>query len=109
MSADDDGINNRRLKYELEHAIKQINRDLIGEAAGTLGREDFSQVAKMVACLRARYLQTTLKMAESSGDQCIDTESALELKNLRIAYEEALAAFDALEHALRRGYIDFAA
>ena len=107
--SDDDGINNRRLRYELDHAIKQINRDHIGEAAGTLGREDFAEVAGMVACLRARYLKTTLKMAKTSGDRCIDTDSALELKNLRTAYEEALAAFDALEHALRRGYIDFTA
>ncbi|MEM7467830.1 MAG: hypothetical protein AAF387_13235 [Pseudomonadota bacterium] len=107
MAAEDLGLQKRRLHYELEHSIKKINRELISEAAGPLGREDFTQVAQMVACLRARYLTNSLVMAKDCGKACIDTESALALKNHRIAYEEAKAAYDALEHALLRGYIEF--
>ena len=96
---------NRRLHYELEHTITEINKEQLGLVAGALGHADFEQVAQMVACLRARYLSSVLSMAKSCGTECIDTQSALELKPLRVAYQEALAGFDALEHALKRGYI----
>ena len=108
MATEDPNLTNRRLHHELDHAIKQINREQIGDAAGSVGREDFMNVAQMVACLRARYLTSALSMAKNSGNECISTEAALQLKDLRIAFEEAAAAFDALEHALRRGYFDFA-
>lgn len=104
-NADTDSL---RLHNELEYTIKEINRKQIGEAAGVVGREDFIQVAEMVACLRARYLSDLLKMAKMSGPVCIDTETALKLKSLREAYQESLVGFDALEHALKRGYIEFA-
>ncbi len=97
-----------RLHNELESTIKGINREQISQAAGAVGREEFIQVAEMVACLRARYLSDLLKMAKKSGPMCIDTETALELKALREAYQETLVGFDALEHALKQGYVEFA-
>ena len=107
MPVEETNVTNRRLHYELEHTVKQINRELIGEAAGTVSKDNFIQVAQMVACLRARYLTSALEMAKTSGKECISTNAALELKDLRVAFEEALAVFEALEHALRRGYFDF--
>jgi hypothetical protein len=106
MSSEVDN-DNRRLHYELERAITEMNKEQIGVATGGLGHADFEQVAQMVACLRARYLSTVLSMAKNSGKECIDTKSALQLKSLREAYQEALAGFDALEHALKRDYISF--
>ena len=107
MAVEDTNLANRRLHHELEHTVKLINRELIGEAAGSVGKNEFIPLARMVACLRARYLTSALAKAKDSGDQCISTEAALELKDLRIAFEEATCAFEALEHALRRGYFDF--
>ena len=108
MSTEDTNVTNRRLRYELDHTVKQINREQIGAAAGTVVKDDFIHVAQMVACLRARYLTSALSMAKNSGSECISTEAALELKDLRVAFEEAAAVFESLEHALRRGYFDFA-
>ncbi|MGE0483945.1 MAG: hypothetical protein AB7Q81_07385 [Gammaproteobacteria bacterium] len=96
---------NRRLHYELEHAIRIINSEQIGLATGPISRDAFINVAKLVACLRARYLHTLLKLGNECGDECIDTEVALELKRLREAYTEAKEGFAALEHALGRGYV----
>jgi len=62
-------------------------------------------VARMVACLRGRYLQCVLKLGEESLNEHTDTDAALELRPLREAYVEAMEGFAALEHALERGYV----
>jgi len=98
----------RRLHLELEQAIAGINRERIGAVTGVIGREHFINVAKMVACLRARYLDTVLQLGNKCHSECIPTESALELKRLRQAYSEAIEGFTALEHALNRGYVTLA-
>ena len=95
----------RRLHHDLEQAITVINREQISAAAGAVSRDHFINVAKMVACLRARYLHTVVQLGSKCHSECISTESALELKNLREAYTEAIEGFTALEHALHRGYL----
>ena len=95
----------RRLHLELEQEITVINRERISAVTGVIGRDHFTNVAKMVACLRARYLDTVLQLGHKCHSECIPTESALELKRLRQAYSEAIEGFSALEHALQRGYV----
>lgn len=95
----------RRLHHEMEQTITDINRDQIGMVAGKITKDDFTNVVKMVACLRARYLKTVLQLGGKSHSVCIPTEDALELKRLHQAYSEAMEGFAALEHALHRGYI----
>lgn len=99
----------RRLHHELEQAITKINRDQIGAVTGAITREHFTNVVKMVACLRARYLYTVLQLGSKCHSECIPTESALELKRLHEAYSEAMEGFAALEHALHRGYVTLTA
>jgi len=105
MSTLPDDIESRRLHNELEHTIKSINGDLISAATGPISRQGFTNVARMVGCLRARYLATVLTLGNECHSNCIDTQSALALKQLREAYTEAMEGFAALEHALKRGYI----
>jgi len=105
MSALRDEHDNRRLHYELEHAIKAINCEQIGTVTGAVTKTRFIEVARMVACLRARYLHRVLELGADCPEACIETEVALELKRLREAYNEALEGFAALEHALQRGYL----
>ncbi len=95
----------RRLHQELEHAITTINREQISAVTGVITKENFSNVVKMVACLRARYLYTVLQLGGKCHSECIPTEAALELKRLHDAYTEAIEGFAALEHALHRGYV----
>ena len=99
----------RRLHHELEQTIADINRDQIGMVTGNITKEDFINVVKMVACLRARYLKTVLQLGGKSHSVCIPTEDALELQRLHLAYAEAMEGFAALEHALHRGYVTLSA
>lgn len=99
----------RRLHHELEQAITKINRDQISAVTGTITKENFINVVKMVACLRARYLYTVLQLGGKCHSECVPTEAALELKRLHEAYTEAMEGFEALEHALHRGYVTLAA
>jgi hypothetical protein len=105
MLMDRDEGDQRRLHNELEQAITKINREQIGAVVGKITKENFINVVKMVACLRARYLYTVLQLGGKCHSECIPTASALELKSLHEAYAEAMEGFDALEHALERGYV----
>ncbi len=105
MLASPQGMEHRHLHHELEQAITTINRDQISAVAGTVSKDAFINAVKMVACLRARYLFTVLQLGGKCHSECVPTASALELKNLREAYTEALDGFAALEHALQRGYL----
>lgn len=95
----------RRLHHEMEQAITVINRERIGAVTGAVTKNTFTNVVKMVACLRARYLFTVLKLGSECHSECVPTEAALELKSLRDAYTEAMEGFSALEHAMQRGYL----
>ena len=108
MSSAPEEHEHRRLHLELEREITLINRERISAVTGSIGREHFTNVAKMVACLRARYLDTVLQLGDRCHSECIPTEAALELKRLRQAYSEAIEGFSALEHALQRGYLTLA-
>jgi hypothetical protein len=98
----------RRLRHELETTIREVNHELIRASTGAITRSAFTNVARMVASLRGRYLQCVLRLGEESVNGHIDTEAALELKPLREAYTEAVEGFAALEHALQRGYVSLA-
>ncbi len=105
MLASSEEHDHRRLHHELEQAITKINREQIGVVTGKITKDNFINVVKMVACLRARYLYTVLQLGGKCHSECIPTESALELKRLHEAYSEAIDGFAALEHALQRGYV----
>ena len=107
LPTDDEGTT-RRLRHELEMTIREVNHELISASTGAISRSAFTNVARMVASLRGRYLQCVLRLGEESLNGHIDTEAALELKPLREAYTEAADAFAALEHALQRGYVSLA-
>jgi hypothetical protein len=101
-------IASRRLHHELETTIREVNAELISASTGAITRSAFTNVARMVAALRGRYLSCVLRLGEESLHGNIDTDTALELKTLREAYTEAVEGFAALEHALQRGYVSLA-
>ena len=100
-----DESDHRRLHNELEQVITKINREQIGAVTGAITKENFINVVKMVACLRARYLYTVLQLGGKCHSECIPTEDAMVLKQLHEAYAEAMEGYAALEHALERGYV----
>jgi hypothetical protein len=108
MLSSPEELEHRRLRHELEQSITAINRAQIGAVTGEVSKQAFIDVVKMVACLRARYLYTVIKLGRECHGECIPTAAALELKQLREAYTEAMEGFAALEHAMQRDYFSLA-
>ncbi len=103
-----DDVATRRLHHELEMTIREVNHELISASTGAITRNAFTNVARMVAHLRGRYLRCVLRLGEESLSGDVETDAALDLRPLREAYHEAVEGFAALEHALQRGYVSLA-
>lgn len=92
----------RRLFTELEHNIKAINRQKISDKTGDISKDSFINVAKTVASLRASYLA---KVVSIQDRESLSDDEISSLHNMRIAFEEALGGYNALQHALKRQYL----
>ena len=93
----------RQFVEQLEMSVAVANREVIHQQIPNLNRETFQQLAVMVARFRADYLAAAIKLsgiADCDGP-CLD-----DLKHKRELYDEGRAAFEALERAIERGYVD---
>jgi hypothetical protein len=94
----------RQFMEQLEIAVAIANREVIHKQIPNLNKEAFQQLAVMVARFRANYLEAAIKLSASPGScdsTCLD-----DLKAKRTLYDEGRAAFEALERAIERGYVD---
>lgn len=98
-----DEVNIGRMFKEIEHAIRDLNREKISEITGDVTKESFTSVASTAARLRARYLAKVIEL-QSTDD--IKPNDISALRGSRLMYEEALEGFSALQHALSKGYFD---
>lgn len=90
-----------RFLLEVEADIIAANREAISERLIRVTRTQFSALAKRVADLRADYL--------AAAFECNWTEDDLrqaQVRSKRELYQEALMAFEALERAVHRGYVE---
>jgi hypothetical protein len=93
----------QKFLQDVEHAIRDANRDIIHAQISHLDRAKFVEFATYVARLRADYLSAGLGLVDRTDGS---TFEALRLR--REAFEEAKAVFAALERAIERGYVDIA-
>ncbi len=96
----------RQFIEKLEMAVAVANREVIHKQIPNLNQATFQQLAVMVAKFRADYLEAAIRLSNSPGGcdaNCFD-----ELKKKRELFEESRAAFDALERAIERGYVEIA-
>ncbi len=91
-----------RFLLEVEDAIAKANRLAIKQRLGPLRRRRFMELAAKVAEIRADYLHAAFHI-EWAKDSC----PTADLESKRHRYEEAVAAYDALERAVERGYVEF--
>lgn len=98
----------RQLLHEVEQGIREANRDIIHGQIPELNRESFVRFALVVARLRASYLQAALQLSEGPAELDDAPVWLAGLRERRQAYEEARDAFDALQRAIERGYVDIA-
>lgn len=97
----------RQFMEQLEMAVAVANREVIHKQIPNLSPETFQQLAVMVARFRANYLEAAIKLSHSANQ----AEGALvdDLRAKRQLYEEGRTAFEALERAIERGYVDMGA
>ena len=89
---------------QLQMAVAIANREVIHGQIPNLTPETFQQLAVMVARFRASYLEAAIRLAKSDP---VDPSSLAELRDKRELFDEGCAAFEALERAIERGYVDF--
>lgn len=87
---------------EIERSIRAANREILHERIPELGQQSFVRMAHHVAHLRASYLEAALATEGDPGA----AGWAKRLREHREAYEEAREAFEALQRAIERGYVD---
>lgn len=90
-----------RFMMEVEALVRAANRDAIARRIPKIGRQDLESLAQKTAELRADYLAAAFETDWTTADL-----RSVGLDSKRRLFEEAVAAFEALERAVRRGYID---
>ena len=96
------GKTSNRFLLEIEEAIIKANRQAVKERLGPLDRTRFLELTQQIAKVRADYLHAAFYAPWSTS-----SEPSEDLRAKRSRYEEAVAAYDALERAVERGYIEF--
>ncbi len=97
---------NNRLLLEIDKSIRELNREVINPAIPKLAMADLEPAMKLVARSRAEYLKELFDMASVVGQGLPSPDQINHLRNLRMTYEELVAAAKALSTAIERGYLD---
>lgn len=98
----------KRFLLNMERVIQEANRTIIGRTVPTLTDEAVVPVMHLIAKLRGAYLCELFMLADECQGMGIlpSPEGIGRLREMREAYEEVLAASQALEHVIDRGYLD---
>lgn len=94
-----------RLLQQFEHEMSEMNSTAITEIAGDIKKSDFLDLAKSISILRAKYLKDVLMIAHADESH-LTNKLCYDVREARVAYQEAIKSFDHLKHALQRGYFN---
>ena len=97
---------NKRLLLELDKRRRDINKETINSKIDDLNLEKLKPVVDMVANSRAAYISALMKLSNSNSDSSPSIIEMDELRERRTEFEELVAATNALEVAIERGYVD---
>lgn len=95
-----------RLLDRLEVAVREANRAVLRERVPELNEAALMRLAVAVARLRGAYLAEALQLGHRGGEA--SPAEIEKLEHARRAFDAGVAAFEALERAISRGYIDIA-
>lgn len=90
---------------EIEQLVLVTNREILNQRIPSITKENILPLAVSVARLRGNYLAEAFKVALTDGGETPAHSDIQVLKTHRELYEEAKAAFEALIHAIDRGYV----
>lgn len=99
-------MDNNRLLMQLDKYRREINREVINPEIPELAIEDLKPMLAMVAHARAQYVSELLEIAKLSSEGTPTPEQIRQLKACRETYDELVAAANALEAVIQRGYLD---
>ncbi len=99
-------IDSNRLLLELDKRRREINRNIINPAIPEISLEDLNQLLSMVAEVRRDYLCSLLDLTKNNKGKAPASEGVHVLRQQREMYDELVAAVNALETAIQRGYLD---
>ncbi|MDP6068206.1 MAG: hypothetical protein QGG75_13300 [Alphaproteobacteria bacterium] len=95
----------KRFLVDVERGVQLANREIIHQRIPEITSQSFLAMAVMVARFRATYLEAAQMLA--ADVKAAETPQAIsDLRAKREAYEEAVAAFEALRRAIEQGYVD---
>lgn len=97
--------NAKRLLLELEQKRREINRDTINPEIRELTLQELEPIVSVVARMRAAYVQSLFDLADKR-DGLPTRDDVEQLRERRNAFDEIVAAVNALEAMIERGYVD---
>ena len=90
---------------EVEQLVQITNREILSQRMPPITRENILPLAVSVARLRGNYLAEAFRVAKADAGEAPAGSEIQALKTHRETYEEAKGAFEALIHAIERGYV----
>jgi len=102
----DDDMKRQQFLKALEPAVAEANRHAIHAKLPKVNQEIFLRFAVSVARVRAEYLAQAMTLADREHGGVPNDAEVAQLAGLRARYEEAVKAYDALAHAVERGYVE---
>ena len=97
---------NKRLLLELDKHRRDINKETINSSVDDLNLDKLMPVVDMVAKSRAAYISELMKLSNGGPDSSPSLKEMDQLREKRSEFEELVAATNALEVAIERGYVD---
>ena len=97
---------NKRLLLELDKYRRDFNKETINSSVDDLNLDKLKPVVNMVANSRAAYIGALMKLSNSKSDTSPSIKEMDQLREKRSEFEELVAATNALEVAIERGYVD---
>ena len=107
---DSDPHAQRRLRGQLEqidYTAYASNKEVAGQTISGVDAQKFQRLAVAAALARSRWVGAALAATEST--QPPSAAQVANLGQLREAYDELTAVYDAMRRMVERGYLTFAA
>jgi len=87
-----------------------MNKERVRDELGAIDNDDFEAIALTVARIRTLYLQQVIRLKDFTTAESLTnidemSELLVSLRRIRNGYEEAVAGFVAMQHAVERDYI----
>jgi len=95
-----------RMLIEMERSMRLVNREILNPEIPELTIEGMEPALRLVARVRGKYLKAILELADSCENSIPDEATIAGLRNTRECYDELILGIQALEIAIKRGYLD---